>query len=118
MGSSIAAPRSARSISLLPKRAPADIRQYGPEDNEGCNDEGAEHAGPEANAAERDEERGLLSRERETQLVRQQRTHGHCQQYPRRPHNCDPERELNRLSQHAFARPPNFTESGRNDTIG
>ena len=116
----------------LMEGAPADVGQHGAANDERGNRECRQKANPEADAAERDEQRTLMASEREARLVRHERADGHGEEKSRSPNDGDPECKLDGLihgcspsaqetaavAQAAFG--PfalNFTEVEHNDTI-
>ena len=75
----------------LVKGVPADVGEHGSAYHQGGDDEGGENAGPEAHAAERNEEDVLLARKVDACLIRQEGLDSHCNQKTRSPDEGDSE---------------------------
>ena len=78
----------------LAEGVPADVGEHGSAYDERCDEKGSEDAGPEAHAAEGNEEDALLAGEVDACLAGQKGFDSHCDQKTCGPDEGDSEREL------------------------
>ena len=81
-------------VFALAEGVPANVGEHGAADDEGGNEESGENAGPEAHAAEGNEEDTLPAGEVDAGLVGQDGFDGDCDQKTRGPDEGDSEGEL------------------------
>ena len=79
---------------VLVKSIPADIGEHGATDNQRGDDESGKNAGPEAHAAEGNEEDAISAGEIDSCLIGQEGLHSYCDQKACGPDEGNSEREL------------------------